>query len=143
MILKCRSLEELPEIAEKILSLQKKKIALSGELGSGKTTLIKELCKKLGYQFDVTSPTFTIINEYEGKVKIYHIDCYRLKKEEEIYELGLEEIFYSDDFVFIEWPEKIEHVLPDFFCWISISYGKNEVERIFKCDLSKFANFTP
>ncbi len=118
--LECNKLKDLPFIASRILALNQKKIAFSGELGAGKTTLIKELCFQLGYEGEVTSPTFTLINEYEGRHKIYHIDFYRLRKPEEVYELGYEEIFFSEDYVFIEWPEKIEGLIPDTFLNVRI-----------------------
>jgi len=127
----CRNLNELNSSAKKILSLcDNAKIAFYGNLGAGKTTLIREICKLLGADALVSSPTYTILNEYQGDHIIYHFDFYRLKKAEEIYELGYEEYFFSDDYVFIEWPEKIEDMLPDFFAKISIETGEED-ERIF------------
>ncbi|MBL6964460.1 MAG: tRNA (adenosine(37)-N6)-threonylcarbamoyltransferase complex ATPase subunit type 1 TsaE [Bacteroidetes bacterium] len=110
------SLNEIPAIAKNIIkNCRSRKIAIFGDLGSGKTTLIKEICLQLGIDEMVDSPTFTILNEYQGEVKVNHFDFYRLKSKEELYELGFEEYFYSDDYVLIEWPEKIEELLPPHF----------------------------
>jgi tRNA threonylcarbamoyladenosine biosynthesis protein TsaE len=116
-VFKCNKLEELPGIAKSILSLEgSKKIAFFGGLGNGKTTFIKELCNQLGIENLVTSPTFTILNHYYNEsINVYHFDFYRIKELKEVFELGYEEYFYSDDYVFIEWPDKAEELLPDFF----------------------------
>src|SRR5690606_38259479 len=83
-------------------------------MGAGKTTIIKALCKELGVTEHVTSPTFSIVNEYLGlKGPIYHFDFYRLKNEQEAFDLGYEEYFYSGNYCFVEWPEKIGSLLPD------------------------------
>jgi tRNA threonylcarbamoyladenosine biosynthesis protein TsaE len=85
-----------------------------GEMGAGKTTLIKAICKDLGVGSSMNSPTFAIVNEYEGKDEvIYHFDFYRLRKEEEAYDIGVEEYLDSGRFCFIEWPEKIASLLPE------------------------------
>jgi len=88
--------------------------AFHGEMGAGKTTFIKTICKELGVDENITSPTFAIVNEYtaSGNRLIYHFDCYRLKNIREAYDLGAEEYFYSGNLCFIEWPEKIEELLP-------------------------------
>jgi tRNA threonylcarbamoyladenosine biosynthesis protein TsaE len=83
-----------------------------GDMGSGKTTLIKAICQSLGVKSVMTSPTFSIVNEYEGKDVIYHFDCYRLKNEEEAYDIGLEEYLDSGKLCLIEWPERIPSLLP-------------------------------
>ena len=88
-----------------------------GEMGSGKTTLIKAVGKALGVTEGMSSPTFSIVNEYEagdGR-KIYHFDLYRLKDEKEVFDIGAEEYFYSDAYCFIEWPEKIRRFDTDLF----------------------------
>lgn len=88
--------------------------AFYGKMGVGKTTFIKAICEELGCTDIITSPTFAIVNEYSGKLfPIYHFDFYRIKKLEEVYDMGYEEYFYSGAFCFIEWPELIEEVLPD------------------------------
>ena len=97
----------------------KKIITLHAEMGAGKTTLIKELVKELGVKDNSSSPTFSLVNEYqtsEGEI-VYHFDLYRLNSEEEGYDMGLDEYFYSDDWCFIEWPEKTPNLIP-------INHGK-------------------
>ena len=89
--------------------------AFYGKMGAGKTTFIKALCKELGVEDEVNSPTFAIINEYRSASTaelIYHFDFYRIKKLEEVYDLGYEDYFYSGALCFIEWPELIEDLLP-------------------------------
>ena len=89
--------------------------AFYGKMGAGKTTFIKALCKELGVEDEVNSPTFAIINEYRSATTaelIYHFDFYRIKKLEEVYDLGYEDYFYSGALCFIEWPELVEELLP-------------------------------
>jgi len=89
--------------------------AFYGKMGAGKTTFIKALCKELGVEDEVNSPTFAIINEYRSSTTaelIYHFDFYRIKKLDEVYDLGYEDYFYSGALCFIEWPELIEELLP-------------------------------
>lgn len=91
-------------------------IAFYGNMGAGKTTFIKALCEELGVEDEVTSPTFAIVNEYtcsNGSSRIFHFDFYRIKKLEEVYDMGYEDYFYSDSLCLIEWPELIEELLPD------------------------------
>jgi len=96
-----------------------------GSMGVGKTTLIKAMAKQLGSQDNVTSPTFSLVNEYavEGGERntIYHFDFYRIKSLEEVYDIGYEEYFYSNQFCFIEWPDKIKRLLPENYIEIRIS----------------------
>ena len=87
--------------------------AFYGKMGAGKTTFVKAICEELGVEDVITSPTFAIINEYEGDETIYHFDFYRIKKLEEVYDMGYEDYFYSGALCFIEWPELIEEILPD------------------------------
>ena len=89
--------------------------AFYGKMGAGKTTFIKALCQELGVEDEVNSPTFAIINEYRSQTTaelIYHFDFYRIKKLEEVYDLGYEDYFYSGALCFIEWPELVEELLP-------------------------------
>lgn len=91
-----------------------KTLLFYGDMGVGKTTLIKELSKQLGSTANVTSPTFSIVNEYEIKDGlIYHFDLYRIKDEEEALNFGIEDYLFSDHWAFIEWPEKLGDLLPD------------------------------
>jgi tRNA threonylcarbamoyladenosine biosynthesis protein TsaE len=92
-----------------------------GQMGAGKTTLIKALCEALGTDENISSPTFSIVNEYLiPKGKIYHFDFYRLKNQAEAMDMGCEEYFYSGEYCFIEWPEKIPDLLPDSYLDITI-----------------------
>lgn len=109
------SISELPEIAKEIIQNASSKILLFyGEMGVGKTTLIKEISKFLGTQDITSSPTFSIVNEYytEKNGLVYHFDFYRIEDEEEAMDIGIEDYFYSDNWCFIEWPENIENLLP-------------------------------
>lgn len=112
-----KSLSDLNIIADKFLRLMrdKKVFAFFGPMGVGKTTFIKALCNELGVVEIVTSPTFALINEYQtgkGEV-IYHFDFYRIKKIEEVYDFGYEEYFFSGNYCFIEWPDKVAEILPE------------------------------
>ncbi len=95
--------------------------AFYGKMGAGKTTFVKAICEELGVGDVITSPTFAIINEYEGDETIYHFDFYRIKKLEEVYDMGYEDYFYSGALCFIEWPELIEEILPDDAVRVSIT----------------------
>lgn len=96
-------------------------ICVYGNLGAGKTYFAKGLALGLGISEHVTSPTFTIINEYEGRIPFYHVDAYRLTEEEEAYELGLEEYLYGRGVTLIEWPERVNSLLPDEYLQLFIS----------------------
>jgi tRNA threonylcarbamoyladenosine biosynthesis protein TsaE len=128
----CRSEDELPQIASEVLNKSNgRKFAFKGDLGSGKTTLIRQICKVLQVRENVTSPTFTILNEYNGEgFKVYHFDFYRINKIEEIYDLGYEEYLYSNEYVFIEWPEKLDYLLPDDFLKLNIKTKDNREREI-------------
>ena len=91
-----------------------KVFAFYGKMGAGKTTFIKAICEELGVEDVITSPTFAIINEYNANDEsIFHFDFYRIKKLEEVYDMGYEDYFYSGALCFIEWPELIEEILPE------------------------------
>ena len=126
--------QELDEIAKAIVEVfeNEKKIVFFGEMGVGKTTLIKSICKVLNVQDVVTSPTFSVVNEYQNKDgnSLYHFDFYRIKNQEELFDLGLEEYIYSDNYCFIEWPEKAEGLLSDNF--VKVQMIKNKECRIIK-----------
>jgi tRNA threonylcarbamoyladenosine biosynthesis protein TsaE len=98
--------------------------AFYGKMGAGKTTFVKAVCEELGVGDVITSPTFAIVNEYtidQSPLTIYHFDFYRIKKLEEVYDMGYEDYFYSGALCFIEWPELIEELLPDTALRVSIS----------------------
>jgi tRNA threonylcarbamoyladenosine biosynthesis protein TsaE len=106
----------------------KRIVAFYGSMGAGKTTIIKAICKALGVIDIVSSPTFTLVNEYKtlrGET-IYHIDFYRIKKQEEVFDFGIEEYLSGDSWCFMEWPEMIEDILPQETIRIRISVGENE-----------------
>ncbi|HLV46501.1 MAG TPA: tRNA (adenosine(37)-N6)-threonylcarbamoyltransferase complex ATPase subunit type 1 TsaE [Flavobacterium sp.] len=110
------SLAEIDEIAKKILTLNKYKIILfEGEMGAGKTTLTKALAKCLGVQDMTSSPTFSLVNEYESADGLlYHFDLFRLKDLSEAYDIGIDEYLDSGNYCFIEWPEEIMPILTDY-----------------------------
>ena len=108
-------LSDLSEIARWVLESSTSRVLLfNGPMGSGKTTLIKEITHLLGVEHVTSSPTFSLVNEYHGKNDdiIYHFDFYRIEDEEEAYDMGIEEYFDSDAWCFVEWPEKVQNVLP-------------------------------
>lgn len=131
-----KSIDELPDLAKEVLAKfeSKRVFLLKGDLGAGKTTFIKVLCEQLGVEEDMSSPTFSLINEYKGaNGPVYHMDLYRLKDEMEAYDIGLEDILDSGSYCFIEWPEKIYNLLSDDFVRVSIHVRDNL--RIFNIEL--------
>lgn len=127
------SLKELDDVAEKFLEMTSGicVFCFHGEMGVGKTTFIKSFCRKMGVKDEVQSPTFSIVNEYETlkNEPVFHFDFYRLKSEEEAYDLGYEQYLYSGYFCFIEWPEKVKSLLnlkkADIF--IELIAGKRQI----------------
>ncbi len=113
---------EIEDVAEQLIkNLKTKTLLIYGEMGAGKTTLIKAIVKTLGSKDVVSSPTFSIVNEYELKNdKIYHFDLYRIKDLEEAYNFGIEDYLFNNNWILIEWPEKIEGILLDDFDYINI-----------------------
>jgi tRNA threonylcarbamoyladenosine biosynthesis protein TsaE len=110
------SLDEIDNVAQKILSENPKKVILfNGNMGVGKTTLIKALTKKLGVNDSTSSPTFSLVNEYQSNDNqyIYHFDVYRLKNEIEALDMGIDEYLYSGHWCFIEWSENIPNLIPE------------------------------
>ncbi|MGI4020704.1 MAG: tRNA (adenosine(37)-N6)-threonylcarbamoyltransferase complex ATPase subunit type 1 TsaE [Janthinobacterium lividum] len=128
------SIEQLPNSAKQLIEFlgEKDKILLFyGEMGAGKTTFIKAFCAALGVEDTVSSPTFSIVNEYgypEGI--IYHFDCYRLKNQTEALDLGLEEYLYSGNYCLIEWPEKIPDLLPENYLRILIEVQPDQQRKL-------------
>ena len=105
-----------------------------GDLGTGKTTLTKAIAQGLGVRETITSPTFTIVKEYDsGRLPLYHFDVYRIGDIDEMYELGYEEYFYGEGVSVVEWADIIEELIPDEAVRINIEYGPNEGERIYRC----------
>ena len=130
------SLDQIQEVAEQILAQNPKKIILfNGEMGAGKTTLIKQLCKSLGVQDATSSPTFSLVNEYfaANNQIVYHFDFYRLNRETEALDMGVDDYLYSGNWCFIEWSEKIASLLPEDTSTITIELladGKRELKLV-------------
>ena len=121
--IRIQDIEHIREAAREFIEQigERRVFAFYGKMGAGKTTFVKAICEELGVEDVITSPTFAIINEYSINVqrstlnvqRIFHFDFYRIKKLEEVYDMGYEDYFYSGALCFIEWPELIEEVLPD------------------------------
>ena len=121
-----KDMEHIAEAAKEFVAAigDHRVFAFYGHMGAGKTTFIKAICEELGVEDVITSPTFAIVNEYEASsssLPIYHFDFYRIKKLEEVYDMGYEDYFYSGALCFIEWPELIEELLPTDAVKVSIS----------------------
>ena len=109
-------------------------IALTGDLGTGKTALTKSIAEGLGITEVITSPTFNIVKEYySGRIPMYHFDVYRIGDIDEMYELGYEEYFYGNGVCIVEWADLIEDIIPEDAIRIDIEYGEKEGERIYRC----------
>lgn len=118
MEIKINSLADINEAAKQFIENMGdgKVFAFYGKMGAGKTTFIKAICEELGVDDVITSPTFAIVNEYQSATtgdSIYHFDFYRIKKLEEVYDMGYEDYFYSGSLCFLEWPELIDDLLPE------------------------------
>ncbi|WP_099189938.1 tRNA (adenosine(37)-N6)-threonylcarbamoyltransferase complex ATPase subunit type 1 TsaE [Tepidibacter mesophilus] len=105
-------------------------VCLIGDLGAGKTTITKSIAKALEVDDYITSPTFTIVNEYDGKYPLYHFDVYRISSSEDMYEIGFEEYLYGDGICIIEWANLIEDILPDEYINIELNYKEEGREMI-------------
>ncbi|WP_308246704.1 tRNA (adenosine(37)-N6)-threonylcarbamoyltransferase complex ATPase subunit type 1 TsaE [uncultured Prevotella sp.] len=118
MEIKINSLADINEAAKQFIENMGdgKVFAFYGKMGAGKTTFIKAICEELGVDDVITSPTFAIVNEYQSAItgdSIYHFDFYRIKKLEEVYDMGYEDYLYSGSLCFLEWPELIDDLLPE------------------------------
>lgn len=131
------SQEELPQVARAVIGALGRRtvVAFRGEMGAGKTTLIREIVAQLGATDTVTSPTFALVNQYKGAHNrtIYHFDFYRIDDIREAYDLGYEEYFYSGDICLVEWPEKIEPLLPENTIQVRITVD-SETARTFEIE---------
>ena len=131
MDIKIQDIEHIREAAREFIKHigDRRVFAFYGKMGAGKTTFVKAICEELGVDDVITSPTFAIINEYTltshlsplTSSSIFHFDFYRIKKLEEVYDMGYEDYFYSGALCFIEWPELIEEILPDDAVRVSIT----------------------
>ena len=126
------SIEEIGRTSKIILSLNpsSKIFIFNGEIGSGKTTLIKAIIKELGYKGTVSSPTFSIINEYLNGDKIYHFDFYRIKNKNELLDIGIDEYISSNNRCFVEWPNLITDILPDKHIELNIDVISSDVRKL-------------
>lgn len=129
-----KNLEETEEFGIKLGSLLKKGdiLCLNGDLGAGKTTMTKSIGLGLGVEEYITSPTFALINQYSGRLPVYHFDVYRLENAHELYDLGFDDYFYGNGVCVIEWADKIEKMIPKERMVIDIEKGKSDDERILK-----------
>lgn len=135
------SLEEIPAAAKIFVNAMDDHtvFAFYGKMGAGKTTFIKSLCEVLGVSDVVSSPTFSLVNEYRSDTTgelIYHFDFYRIKETEEVYDMGYEDYFYSGALCFIEWPELIEDLLPGDAVKVTIEEAEGGVRRL-SCDMGE------
>ncbi len=127
------TLEQLPQIAQQIIDESSHKVLLFyGEMGVGKTTLIKEIVKQLDVDDIVTSPTFSLVNEYQSSSgeSLFHFDFYRIKNEEEVLDIGIEDYFYSNSWCFIEWPENVKNLVPLNAVKIHLFLNDDETRKI-------------
>lgn len=138
-LIEIKSLSELESVAKTLVSLmgEASVFAFYGPMGAGKTTLIKQICKQLNINDDVSSPTFSLVNEYgdESDVLVYHFDFYRINRVEEAYDIGYENYFYSGYPCFVEWPEKIEQLLPEKHVKVTIENTGSNEERQFEIEV--------
>ena len=133
------NIEELSQVSDLLISLRDKSniIAFYGNMGAGKTTLIKNLCAKLGVQDEVNSPTFALVNEYQTDTfdSIFHFDFYRIKSLEEVFDIGYEDYFYGGSLCLLEWPELIDPLMPEHFIKVEITLGDTDTSRKIKCSM--------
>ena len=134
-LIEIKNLNQIDSAAADFLALTKKHrlIAFYGEMGAGKTTFIKALCKQLGVADIINSPTFSIVNEYgieNSEEKVFHFDFYRLKKAEEAFDFGVEDYFFSGNYCLMEWPEIVEEILPQNFLKVQIKELEDQKREI-------------
>ena len=133
MEIKIKSIDTIRESAREFIENigESKVFAFYGKMGAGKTTFVKAICEELGVEDVITSPTFAIVDEYEAKGQpIFHFDFYRIKKLDEVYDMGYEDYFYSGALCFIEWPELIEELLPEDAVKVTIGVNDNDERTV-------------
>ena len=133
MEIKIKSIDTIRESAREFIENigESKVFAFYGKMGAGKTTFVKAICEELGVEDVITSPPFAIVNEYEAKGQpIFHFDFYRIKKLDEVYDMGYEDYFYSGALCFIEWPELIEELLPEDAVKVTIGVNDNDERTV-------------
>lgn len=125
-----RTVEDLFQVSKTLLSEfgNERIFAFEGKMGAGKTTLIKAFCKELGVEDNVSSPTFSLVNVYSNQEgnDVYHFDFYRIKKLEEVFDIGYEEYFYSGNYCLIEWPELVRQLMPSHYVLVTIEVDGEE-----------------
>lgn len=134
MDIEVNSLADLPAVSQQLSDFagDQKVFIFEGEMGAGKTTFIKNFCKHLGIDDVVSSPTYSIVNEYESaEGSVFHFDFYRIKDMREAYDLGYEEYFYGGGICLIEWPERVEELLPENYVKVEINV-LDENQRLFR-----------
>ena len=133
------SIEELSKVSDLLISWRDKSniIAFYGNMGAGKTTLVKNLCSKLGVNDEVSSPTFALVNEYQTETfdSIFHFDFYRIKSLEEVFDIGYEDYFYGGGLCLLEWPELIDPLMPEHFIKVEITLGDTDDGRVIRCSV--------
>ena len=129
------NIEELSKVSDLLLDWREKSniIAFYGTMGAGKTTLVKNLCQKLGVSDEVNSPTFALVNEYQTETfdSIFHFDFYRIKSLEEVFDIGYEDYFYGEGVCLVEWAELVKDLIPQDAIWITVEkdYSKDDDYR--------------
>ena len=133
------NIEELSKVSDLLIDWRDYSniVAFYGNMGAGKTTLIKNLCAKLGVQDEVNSPTFALVNEYqtENLDSVFHFDFYRIKSLEEVFDIGYEDYFYGGNLCLLEWPELIDPLMPEHFIKVEITLGDTDTSRKIKCSM--------
>lgn len=139
VVFEIKSVEELSQVSDLLINWREKSnvVAFYGTMGAGKTTLIKNLCKKMGVTDEVNSPTFALVNEYQtdNMDSIFHFDFYRIKSLEEVFDIGYEDYFYGGSLCLLEWPELIDPLMPEHFIKVEIRHGDTDVSRIVRCSI--------
>lgn len=139
VVFEIKSVEELSQVSDLLINWREKSniVAFYGTMGAGKTTLIKNLCKKMGVTDEVNSPTFALVNEYQtdNMDSIFHFDFYRIKNLEEVFDIGYEDYFYGGSLCLLEWPELIDPLMPEHFIKVEIRHGDTDVSRIVRCSI--------
>ena len=133
------NIEDLSQVSDLLIKWRNYSniVALYGTMGAGKTTLIKNLCNKLGVSDEVNSPTFALVNEYQTDTfdSIFHFDFYRIKSLEEVFDIGYEDYFYGGSLCLLEWPELIDPLMPEHFIKVEITLGETDTSRKIKCSM--------
>lgn len=133
MEIRVQDIQELPDAAKQLLNFAsgEKIFLFEGNMGAGKTTFIKAICEHLGVKDSISSPTYSLVNEYESpEGRVFHFDFFRIKNEGEAYDMGFEEYLYSGNYCFIEWPEKIAGLWPDNYIEVLIDQDEERTRRI-------------